>query len=136
MGADRHRPRNRGHSAALEAALVAHAPDAIIFADRAGVIRVWNHRAETLFGYRAGEAVGQTLDLIVPEASRPAHWAGLSRAVERGQFAKDELVLTSRALTKEGCVIVVEFSAAIIRSRAGQVLGIMAIGREVSQAPM
>ena len=120
-------------AAALEAALlIAHAPDAIIFADRTGVIRLWNRGAETLFGYNAGEAVGHTLDLIVPEPYLPAHWAGFSRAVRRGHFAKDEVLLTSRALTKDGRVIVVELSSAIIRSHDDQVTGIMAIGRDIT----
>jgi signal transduction histidine kinase len=44
--------------------LIAHAPDAVLCVDRAGVIRLWNRRAETLFGYSAEEAIGHTLDLI------------------------------------------------------------------------
>jgi len=79
-----------------------------------------------------GEAVGHTLDLIVPEPYRTAHWDGFSRAVRRGHFAKDEVLLTSRALTKDGRVIVVELSAAIIRSHDDQVTGIMAIGRDIT----
>ena len=117
---------------ALETALIAHAPDAVIYADRAGVIRLWNHRAEALFGYSAEEAVGQTLDLIVPEPYRVAHRAGFSGAVQRGHVAKDDVLLTSRALTKDGRVIRVELLAAIIWSPAGQVAGIMAIGRDVT----
>src|SRR6266851_4736347 len=97
----------------LDTALIAHAPDAIIFADCAGVIRLWNQGAEALFGYSAAEAVGQTLDLIVPAPSRTAHWAGFSRAVHQGRFTKDDVLLTSRALTKDGS-IAVELSAAII----------------------
>jgi PAS domain S-box-containing protein len=61
--------------------LIAHAPDAIILADCDGVIRLWNRAAEAMFGYGAAEAIGQTLDLIVPEPYRVAHWAGFSRAV-------------------------------------------------------
>jgi PAS domain S-box-containing protein len=117
---------------ALETAMIAHAPDAIIFADHNGVIRVWNHRAAALFGHSAEEAVGHSLDLIVPEPYRAAHWAGFSGAVQRGHFAKDDVLLTSRAPTKDGGVITVEFSAAIIWSPAGQVTGIMAIGRDVT----
>ena len=64
----------------------AHTPDAIIFADRTGVIRLWNRGAETLFGYNSGEAVGHTLDLIVPEPYRTAHWDGFSRAVAARPF--------------------------------------------------
>jgi PAS domain S-box-containing protein len=116
----------------LDTALIAHAPDAIIFADCAGVIRLWNQGAEALFGYSAAEAVGQTLDLIVPAPSRTAHWAGFSRAVHQGRFTKDDVLLTSHALTKDGS-IAVELSAAIIQSPSGEAQGIMAIGRDVTE---
>jgi PAS domain S-box-containing protein len=118
---------------ALEAALIAQAPDAIIFADCAGVIRLWNRGAETLFGYGAAEAVGHTLDLIVPESMRAAHWAGFYRAVRQGRFTKETVLQTSRALTKDGRTIFVELAAAIISSPSGEVQGIMAIGREVTE---
>lgn len=120
-------------AAALETALIAYAPDAIIFADCAGVIRLWNRGAEALFGYSAEEAVGHTLDLIVPEPYRTAHWAGFSHAVQQGRFAKDDALLTSRALTKDGRTIAVELSAAILWSPSDQVRGIMAIGRDVTE---
>lgn len=115
----------------LEAALVEHAPDAIIFADREGIIRLWNARAVALFGHTTAEAVGQSLDLIVPEPSRAAHWAGYALAVQRGRFKSDTVLQTSRALTKGGGVIAIELSAAIIRSESGEVRGIMAIGRDI-----
>lgn len=117
----------------METELIAHAPDAIIFADCAGVIRLWNRAAEVMFGHGASEAIGQTLDLIVPESSRTAHWAGFSRAVQQGRFTNDDVLLTSRALTKDGRIIAVELSAAIVRSPSGHVRGIMAIGRDVTE---
>ena len=116
----------------FERELIAHAPDAIIFSDCAGVIRLWNHGAETLFGHSAEEALGLTLDLIVPEPHRAAHWAGFFRAVQQGRFAQDDVLLTSRALTKDGRVVAVELSAAIIWSPPGSVAGILAIGRDVT----
>jgi PAS domain S-box-containing protein len=119
----------------LEAALVQHAPEAIVFADCEGIIRVWNGGAEALFGHTAEEAVGKSLDLIVPESFRAAHWAGFSRAVRRGRFAKDGMLQTSRALVKDGSTILVELSAAIIRNESGEVWGIMAIGRNVAGRP-
>jgi PAS domain S-box-containing protein len=120
-------------AATLETVLIAYAPDAIIFADCAGVIRLWNQGAEALFGHSAAEAVGHTLDLIVPEPYRPAHWVGFLRAVQQGRFTKDDVLLTSRALRKDGRTIAVELSAAIIWSPSGQVRGIMAIGRDVTE---
>lgn len=125
---------NRGVAAwPGDSALIAQAPDAIIVADRAGVVRVWNRAAEALFGYRGEEAIGQTLDLIVPEADRPAHWAGFTRAIERGRFASDAALQTSRTVTKDGRPIVVELSAAILLDPAGHPQGIMAIGRDVTE---
>jgi len=121
---------------AIEVALVQHAPDAILFADREGIIRVWNGGAEALFGHTAEEAVGKSLDLIVPESFRAVHWAGFSRAVQRGRFAKDGMLQTSRALAKDGSTILVELSAAIIRNESGEVRGIMAIGRNVAGRPV
>lgn len=120
-------------SDSLEAILLQHAPDAILFADRDGIIRLWNQGAETLFGYSAAEAIGQSLDLIVPEPFRAAHWAGFSRAVQRGRFKSDAMLQTSRALVKNGTTIDVELSAAIIRNASGEVQGIMAIGRDVAE---
>lgn len=122
-------------SGSLEAMLVQYAPDAIVFADCDGIIRVWNRGAETLFGYTAAEAIGRSLDLIVPEPFRAAHWAGFSRAIRQGRFKSDVMLQTSRALAKDGRTMVVELSAAIIGNESGKVQGIMAIGRDVSQRP-
>lgn len=56
--------------------------NAVIIADTTGVISQWNKGAEALFGYRAEEAVGQSLDLVVPEHLQQAHWAGFHRAMK------------------------------------------------------
>jgi PAS domain S-box-containing protein len=93
---------------------------------------LWNPSAETLFGYTAEEAVGNTLDLIVPEPFRDAHWAGFHCAIERRGFAKDESLLTSRATTKDGRTIYVELSAAIVCNDTEQPIGIIALGRDVT----
>lgn len=118
---------------ALQATLIEHAPDAIVFADCEGTIRLWNARAGELFGHSAAEAIGQSLDLIVPESFRAAHWAGFSRAVQRGRFKNDALLQTSRALTRGGGTVMVELSAAIVRNESGEVRGIMAIARNVAE---
>ena len=64
--------------------IVDEAQDAIILADRDGVIRLWNSGAEAMFGYRATEALGRTLDLIIPERLRARHWAGYREAMATG----------------------------------------------------
>jgi PAS domain S-box-containing protein len=58
----------------LLAAIVDQAPDGIILADPQGRVRVWNRGAERLFGYAASEAIGEGLDIIIPERLRSAHW--------------------------------------------------------------
>jgi PAS domain S-box-containing protein len=63
---------------------------ALVVADRDGVIRMWNEGAEQLFGHSAVDAIGQTLDLIVPEERRGAHWAGFRAAMQNGRSKLDQ----------------------------------------------
>jgi PAS domain-containing protein len=64
--------------------LVREAPDAIIFADAEGVIRFWNRSAERIFGFAEAQALGQSLDIIIPESLRVRHWAGFSATMRSG----------------------------------------------------
>ena len=79
--------------------IVDNARDAIIFADREGVIRLWNSGAEDIFGYNASEAVGQTLDLIIPERFRQRHWEGYRKVMATGvtKYSKELLAEIGRA---------------------------------------
>ena len=65
--------------------LVAESRDAIIFADKDGLIRLWNAGAEAMFGYRAAEMEGQSLDRIIPEALRARHNEGFRRVMASGR---------------------------------------------------
>lgn len=67
--------------------------EAIVFVDSNGVIQLWNSGAERMFGYGASEAVGQTLDLIIPPEYREAHWNGFRRALASGQASIDGQVV-------------------------------------------
>ena len=69
----------------LFAAIVSQAPKAIIFADCQGAIRVWNDGAETIFGHAAADVLGESLDVIIQERLRKAHWAGFHKAIDNGQ---------------------------------------------------
>jgi PAS domain S-box-containing protein len=70
-------------------AIVEQAPAAIILADREGLIRVWNRASEALFGFGAAEVLGRSLDVIIPEHLRKAHWEGYERYLaERERRAK------------------------------------------------
>lgn len=111
-------------------AIVEQAPDAVIFADRDGAIRVWNRGAETVFGYAAAEALGNSLDLIIPERLRRAHWEGFRRAIDTGQTKYVDRVLTTRSAHKDGSKLYVDLSFGLLKDRAGAVTGALAIGRD------
>jgi PAS domain S-box-containing protein len=106
--------------------------DAVIFADKDGVIRLWNAGAETMFGYRAAEMEGRTLDLIIPEALRARHNEGYRRvmAVGRSKYASELLAVPG--LKKDGGRISLEFTVALIKDDAGEILGAAAIIRNVT----
>jgi PAS domain S-box-containing protein len=65
--------------------VVENAQDAVVVADAEGVIRVWNRAAERIFGYTGAEAIGQSLDLIIPERQRERHWQGYARVMASGE---------------------------------------------------
>ncbi len=104
--------------------------DAIIFADREGKIRLWNRGAELIFGHAAADAIGQSLDIIIPERLRPAHWAAFDRSVETGNTKYTDRVLTTRAVHKDGTKRYVDLSFGLVRDDDGAILGAFAIGRD------
>jgi PAS domain S-box-containing protein len=112
--------------------IVEQAHDAIIIADRDGVIRLWNPGAEAMFGYRADEAVGQTLDLIIPERLRARHWEGYRASMATGATRYARQVLAVPAIRKDGSSISVEFTIALLHEPAGTLLGPAAIVRDVT----
>jgi PAS domain S-box-containing protein len=116
----------------LSAQILAQTPDAIIFADGDGVIRLWNHGAEVLFGFPAAEVVGCSLDLIIPERFRQAHWDGFRRAVASGRTRAGDSVRTTRAAHKFGQKLYVDLSFGVVKDDSGAVIGALAIGRDCS----
>ncbi len=114
-------------------ALLASASDAILATDRSGVIEFWNPGAERIFGFSAGQAVGRSLDIIIPENLRARHWRGWAHAIETGQsrYSAGEL-LSVPALTADGRRISVEFTIAILKDDDGRTDGVAAILRDVT----
>ena len=110
--------------------IVDQAPEAIIFADVAGLIQVWNRGAEVLFGFSATEALGSSLDIIIAERFRKAHWDGFHAAMASGHTHHGAQVRTTRAVHKDGRKLYVELSFGVVLSEAGVVLGSMAVGRD------
>jgi PAS domain S-box-containing protein len=119
--------------AQLAAAIIAASADAILATDREGVIRFWNPGAVRIFGFTEEEAVGASLDLIVPERLRQRHWEGYRRVVVTGatRYGAGD-VLAVPALTKDGRQISVEFTIVLLRSPDRQVAGMAAILRDVT----
>lgn len=116
----------------MAARVVAGASDAILFADREGILRLWNRGAEEMFGWSAAEAVGKSMDLIIPERLRARHWEGWRRVMETGvtRYGKD--VLAVPAVRKDGTTISIEFTIQLLRDDAGRILGPAAIVRDVT----
>ena len=113
--------------------IVDNTQDAIIFADRAGMIRLWNAGAEAIFGYSAAEALGHSLDLIIPERLRARHWEGYRRVSATGITPYDRRLLAVPAIRKDGTQISLEFTVVIVHEPPGEVLGIAAVLREVTE---
>ena len=112
--------------------IVENSQDAIIVADREGIIRLWNAGAAAVFGFQAEEALGQSLDLIIPESLRERHWAGYRRTMGTGTSRYGREVLAVPALRKDGTRISLEFTIVMLRDTAGDVLGAAAIIRDVT----
>jgi PAS domain S-box-containing protein len=110
--------------------IVEASSDAIIFADRGGLIRLWNRGAELVFGYSAAEAVGQSLDIIIPERLRRAHWDAFDQSVETGRTKHTDRVLTTRAVHKSGDKLYVDLSFGLARDASGIPQGAFAVGRD------
>jgi len=111
-------------------AIVEQTPDAIIFADRDGVIRVWNRGAAAVFGFSAAEAIGSSLDIIIPERFRRAHWEGFRNAMESGHTRHGDYVRTTRSTHQDGRKLYVDLSFGLVTSGAGLVVGSVAVGRD------
>lgn len=109
------------------------APDAILIADRQGVIRFWNSGAEKMFGHAATEAVGQSLDLIIPDNLRGRHWEGYWRVMASGETKYKTGLLSSPGICKDGARISLEFSMVLLRDSSGGMLGCASIMRDVTE---
>jgi PAS domain S-box-containing protein len=116
-----------------EAVLSTHS-DAIIEAGRDGIIGFWNPGAERVFGFTSNEAVGHSLDLIIPERLRQRHWDGYDRTLRTGESrygAGD--VLAVPALRKDGTTISVEFTVVPLKNEKDEMIGMVAIIRDVTK---
>jgi PAS domain S-box-containing protein len=109
------------------------APDAIVYADAHGLIQFWNRSAERIFGFSEAEALGKTLDIIIPESLRSRHWQGYRATMQTGntRYGVGE-TLAVPAMRKNGQRISIEFTILPFRDDAGKMVGIAAILRDVT----
>ena len=109
-------------------------PDALVVADREGIIRVWNGGAKRIFGFAEGEALGQSLDIITPERLRERHWIGYEATMRTGQTKYGEGDLLSvPAIRKDGAQISIQFSIVPLRGEDGDLQAVAAIMRDVTE---
>ncbi|HSB68006.1 MAG TPA: PAS domain-containing protein [Candidatus Methylomirabilis sp.] len=110
--------------------IVQVAADAIIVADASGKITLWNAGAERLFGYPAAEALGQSLDLIIPEAQRKRHWIGYADVMRTGETKYGTQLLRVPAIRRDGSRFSIAFTVGLLKNGAGLVEGIFAVMRD------
>jgi PAS domain S-box-containing protein len=111
-------------------ALVRAAGDAVVVADTDGLVRFWNPAAERIFGITETEALGQSLDLIIPERFRARHWAGYREVMRTGVTRYGTDILRVPAMRKDGRRISIAFTVALLEDGGGRVTGIAAIMRD------
>ena len=116
-----------------EAVLSANS-DAIIAADKEGIIRFWNPGAERIFGYASGAAIGQSLDIIIPERLRKRHWDGYHQVIKSGEsrYGHGD-ILAVPGIKKDGSGVSIEFTIVPLRNGTGELTGLAAILRDVTK---
>jgi PAS domain S-box-containing protein len=109
-------------------------PDAILVSDRAGTVRYWNAAAERVFGFPSGEALGVSMDIIIPERLRGRHWAGWEEVMRSGVTRYgDGQLLAVPALHRDGRQLSIEFSIQLLKDAGGQVEWVVAVFRDVTE---
>ena len=117
----------------LDALILEQAAEAVIYANRQGVIERWNAAAVAMFGYSATEALGQNLDMLIPEHLRKAHWRGFDAAMANAKTRLGGRPTLTRGLHKSGKKLYVEMSFALVVDAADKALGSVAVARDVTE---
>lgn len=100
---------------------------ALVFADTAGVVRVWNAAAESLFGHRAADAIGRPMDLIIPPEYRARHWAGFRDAMAAADGVIDHSSFNIPALHRDGTIMRIAVRLLVVHDSRNRVAGAMAV---------
>jgi PAS domain S-box-containing protein len=110
--------------------LIAAIGDAIVISDAKGKITLWNAAAERMFGFTREDALGQSLDLIIPERLRARHWDGYHKTMETGQTRYGNDVLRVPAVHKDGRALSIAFTVSLLHSPSHELTGIVAVIRD------
>jgi len=116
--------------------IVGQMAEAVIVADCDGRIRLWNRGAEVVFGHRAADVVGTSLDIIIPEGLRQRHWEAYELAVSAGRTRLGRRALPTKAIRKDGATIYVELSFAILLDDNGVTVGALGVARDITERYM
>lgn len=107
--------------------------EAVVYANQKGIIERWNAAAAAMFGYSAAEALGQSLDLMIPEHLRKGHWRGFEAAIASGKTRLGGRPTLTRGQHKSGQKLYVEMSFALVLDSTGSALGSVAVARDVTE---
>ena len=110
--------------------LVSVIGDAVVVSDAGGSITLWNPAAQRMFGFTEQEALGQSLDLIIPQRLQQRHWDGYRKTMETGQTRYGNDVLKVPAVHKDGRALSIAFTVALLHSAEGKLTGIVAVIRD------
>jgi len=116
----------------MHSEVIEQASEAVLFADANEIIKIWNKKAELVFGYTSEEAIGRPLAIIIPDRFLSRHQDGYKGVMKAGVTAYDDEVLSVPAKRKDGSTISIEFSVSIIREK-GEILGVLAIIRDTTE---
>lgn len=118
----------------LAKAVLSTRSDAIVASDGKGAITFWNSGAERIFGFAREEALGRSLDIIIPEQLRERHWAGYREVMggRKSRYGEGD-ILAVPAIRKDGSRISVEFTIAPMYDAGGKMTGMASILRDVTK---
>ena len=110
--------------------LVRAVGDAVVVVDVSGAIVLWNAAATRIFGFEQSEALGRSLDIIIPERQRPRHWDGYQKTVSTGQTRYGTSLLRVPALHKDGRTVSIAFTVALLHGADGRLEAIASVIRD------
>ena len=109
-------------------------PDAVVLCDRKGIVTLWNDGAARIFGYSATQALGQSLDIIIPERLRERHWKGYFAMLKTGKSThQPSELLNVPALTRLRQTISIQFTVVPVSDSDGRITGILSIMRDITE---